>query len=95
MKKSDLGPIAAAIATGIKAAIAPLQTRNAEFERRIAALESRPLQKWSGVHVAGMEYSEASLVTRAGSLWVAMKTTTTTPGDGGGDWRLVVKRGHA
>ena len=69
--------------------------RFAQLEARIAHLEARPLQKWAGVHVTGMQYSEASLVTRGGSLWAAMETTTSTPGEAGGAWRLIVKRGHA
>jgi hypothetical protein len=67
----------------------------AEIEARIAQLEARPLQKWAGVHVKGVQYSEASLVTHSGSLWVATATTNTTPGDAGSDWRLIVKKGHA
>ena len=88
MKKKDLEPIADAIVKGIRAA-------TAQLEQRIAALESRPLQKWAGVHVSGMQYAEASLVTHQGSLWAAMKKTTTTPGDSNSDWRLIVKRGKA
>jgi hypothetical protein len=48
-----------------------------------------------GVHVAGTQYAEASLVTRQGSLWVSTAATTTTPGEAGGDWRLIVKKGEA
>ena len=61
----------------------------------IAALKARPLQKWAGIHIDGAPYAEASLVTKGGSLWVATTATTTTPGEAGGDWRLIVKRGHA
>ena len=67
--------------------------RLAQLEARIAHLEARPLQKWAGVHVTSMQYGEASLVTRGGSLWVATAPTTSTPGETGGDWRLIVKRG--
>jgi hypothetical protein len=66
----------------------------AELDARIAHLEARPLQKWAGTHAAGVQYAEASLVTRGGSLWAAPTTTTTTPGDAGSDWRLIVKKGH-
>ena len=52
------------------------------------------MMKWAGTFTEGTQYAEASLVTRGGSLWAAM-TTTTTPGEAGGDWRLIVKRGHA
>ena len=63
------------------------------LEQRIAQVEGRPLQKWAGVHSEGTMYAEASLATRAGSLWVATKATTTTPGTPGCDWTLIVKRG--
>ena len=66
-----------------------------EQRRRIQQLESRPMMKWAGVHVPGMQYGEASLVTKSGSLWAAMTTTTTTPGESNSDWRLIVKRGKA
>ena len=93
MKPAVLEAYADVIVKAIKMATDPLKAKNAELELRIKQLESRPLQKWAGVHIAGTQYSEASLVTRGGSLWAAMKTTTTTPGDNSGDWRLIVKRG--
>ena len=67
--------------------------RIATLEAEIEKLKARPLQKWAGIHVTGMQDLEASLVTRGGSLWVATSQTTTTPGEAGGDWRLIVKRG--
>ena len=67
--------------------------RIASLEAEIEKLKSRPLMKWAGVHIAGVPYAEASLVTRSGSLWAATTVTTTTPGEAGSDWRLVVKRG--
>jgi hypothetical protein len=70
--------------------------RNARLdalEKDVAALKARPLQKWAGVHIEGVPYAEASLVTRQGSLWAATCATTTTPGVEGSDWRLIVKRG--
>jgi hypothetical protein len=88
MKEKNVEVIADAVIALVKAAIDPLNTR-------IAALEARPLQKWAGVFIEGASYSEASLTTRAGSLWCAMKTTTTTPGEPGSDWVLIVKRGTA
>jgi len=71
------------------------QARIDALEQRITQLEARPLQKWAGVHVDGAPYAEASLVTKSGSLWVATTATTSTPGEPGGDWRLIVKKGHA
>lgn len=68
------------------------QTLKAQQDE-IAALKARPLQKWAGTHVEGVPYSEASLVTRGGSLWAATCATKTTPGSPGSDWRLIVKKG--
>lgn len=87
MKPKELEMFATVIVDAIKKTVDPLKAR-------IEQLEARPMAKWAGVYAPGVQYSEASLVTKAGSLWVATKTTTTTPGDGGGDWRLIVKRGH-
>ena len=71
------------------------KARIAALEQEVQALKARPLQKWAGTHIAGVSYAEASLVTKGGSLWVATAPTTTTPGEPGGDWRLIVKRGTA
>ena len=95
MTPKGLEAMADVVVMAIKKVTDPLKAKNTELEQRIQQLESRPMQKWAGVHVEGTQYSEASLVTKAGSLWVATATTTTTPGDGSGDWRLIVKRGHA
>jgi hypothetical protein len=72
-----------------------IKARFEALERRIAELEARPMQKWAGTHIENMQYAEASLVTRGGSLWVAIKTTRTTPGTPGNDWRLIVRKGRA
>jgi hypothetical protein len=61
---------------------------------RVAALENRPEVKYAGTHVPSEVYSAGSLVTRAGSLWLAIARTKETPGTCA-DWRLVVKRGTA
>ena len=92
MTKLDLDKVADIIVENIKKV---LDARCGPIEADIQALKARPLQKWAGVHVAGVQYAEASLVTKGGSLWVATTTTTTTPAESGGDWRLIVKRGHA
>ena len=91
MTEVELNAFADAVIKTIRQA---LDTRCGPIEADIAALKARPLQKWAGIHVDGVQYSEASLVTKGGSLWVAT-TTTITPGESGGDWRLIVKRGHA
>ena len=71
------------------------QRQLAAAQREIAALKARRLEKWAGVFVSGVPYAEASLVTKGGSLWVATTATTTIPGEPGGDWRLIVKKGSA
>jgi len=81
------------VVTTIKRALEGPKATITELEARVTHLEARPLQKWAGTHIAGVRYAEASLVTKGGSLWVATSATTTAPGDPGGDWRLIVKRG--
>lgn len=72
-----------------------VKTRFMALEAEVEKLKSRPLQKWAGIFVAGVPYAEASLVTKGGSLWCAVRQTDTTPGDPGSDWRLIVKKGGA
>jgi hypothetical protein len=93
MTQKTIEAMAGAVVSFVKAAVAPLKQQLEAQAQEIATLKARPLQKWAGVHVAGAQYAEASLVTKGGSLWVATTATTTTPGEAGGDWRLIVKRG--
>ena len=71
--------------------IAAVEAGLAEARRGDRAVESATLQKWAGTFVPGTRYSEASLITHHGSLWVATEATTTTPGTPGNAWRLIVK----
>jgi hypothetical protein len=95
MTPTFLKDLANAVAGGITAAVdgPRVAGKIATLEARIAALESRPQLTWAGVHAAGTTYPECALVTRGGSLWLAQRTTATTPGSEGSDWRLVVKQG--
>jgi hypothetical protein len=97
MTPKDISDLADVIVEHTKCVLdGPLvKDRFEALEARIAHLESRPLQKWAGIHIAGVQYAEASMVTRSGSLWVSTAATTTTPGTEGSDWRLVVKKGAA
>jgi hypothetical protein len=64
-----------------------------ELAHRVKALESQstaPSVRWMGTHTAERVYSEGQLVTRGGSLWLAIRGTRDTPGQSG-DWKLVVK----
>ena len=66
------------------------------LEARLTGLEgkqSRPGVKWMGVHSVGSAYSEGALVTRKGSLWLALRDTTSVPGTSADSWKLVVKSG--
>ncbi len=64
------------------------------LEARVAELEQRPTPIYRGTHQQGKSYLANSLTTRAGSLWIALATTTTTPGTDA-SWRLIVKQGKA
>jgi hypothetical protein len=46
-----------------------------------------------GVYKDGRDYERGDAVTWAGSLWIAQEPTGEKP-DGGGGWRLAVKRGR-
>ncbi|CAN5681743.1 hypothetical protein BH24ACI4_BH24ACI4_13680 [soil metagenome] len=64
------------------------------LEARIAALEERPIPTYRGTHEAAKTYASNSLVTRGGSLWIAMQATTSVPGTDS-SWKLIVKKGGA
>jgi len=65
------------------------------LEARIKELESRPQLRHCGTWKESGMYSEASLCTHQGGLWLATKATHRKPGDNNSDWTLVVKRGQA
>jgi hypothetical protein len=66
----------------------------AGLRREIAELK-RSRVKYCGVFEHGTLYSEASMVTRGGSVWYATKDTREAPGDGQTSWTLAVKKGGA
>ena len=47
-----------------------------------------------GVYRAAGKYHQGDAVSYAGSLWIAQRDTTESPGTGHADWRLAVKRGN-
>jgi hypothetical protein len=63
---------------------------------RLDKLEARPELKYLGVWSAGKTYAENSLVTHAGSLWIAKQKTASFPGGQAepGAWQLCTKRGR-
>lgn len=46
------------------------------------------------VYRDGVPYEGGDAVTFGGSLWVALRATTSKPGEGSPDWRLAVKKGR-
>jgi len=65
-------------------------TSGRQLVRRHAMLGLRD----RGVHKAGGKYHQGDAVSYAGSLWIAQRATSESPGSGHPDWRLAVKRGN-
>ena len=65
------------------------------LEEKVEALDARPSGgvKYAGVFEPNHTYTEGSLVTRSGSLWLAVESTDRVPGHGASGWKLVVKSG--
>ena len=64
------------------------------LSQRVAVLEARPTLKYLGPWKSTDEYSENSLVTHSGSMFVAtIKSKGLRPGDGSA-WKLCCKRGR-
>ena len=82
--------IAEAVDKGVAARIGPLEGRLESLERSGVAVH------YEGIFDAARQYTTGSLAARAGSLWLALKTTTgETPGAAPDAWLLVVKQGRA
>lgn len=93
--------LAGHIITAIKRALEPRDERIATLERKLfelevktVQLERRPLPKWAGTFEDGKAYSECSLITDRGSMWVATRDTAERPGSPNSGWKLIVKRGN-
>ena len=66
--------------------------RIADLEQRLAALESKPVVKFCGVHQEGRSYRPGDACTRQGALWICRAATAGVPGDDHESWTLAVKR---
>jgi hypothetical protein len=55
---------------------------------------SIPAMIYKGVYLEGQTYVRGDVVTWGGSTWHTETDTTTKPGDGSKDYRLMVKRGR-
>jgi hypothetical protein len=84
------------VVTTIKRALqGPLvRDRFESLEARIVALEAVPVPMYRGTHQEGKAYPANSLITRSGSLWISIMSTTSVPGTDP-SWKLVVKQGKA
>jgi hypothetical protein len=95
MTEAEMDAVATEIVRLVADVALPLRERVAALEKELTELKTRPLLKWQGVHAPGRHYQEGSLTTKAGSLWIATSPTTSTPGEAGSAWRLIVKRGES
>lgn len=70
----------------------PLADRLAELEKTAAELKAQPTLRYIGTWQPA-SYKHGTAATWAGSLWVAMRDTTSKPGTDDA-WQLAVKRGR-
>jgi hypothetical protein len=75
--------------------LASVQAKCAELEGRsgATATASALADAYAGVHVDGKHYARGQLVTFGGSLWLAMRDTTSRPARDE-TFRLIVKHGR-
>jgi hypothetical protein len=69
-----------------------------QLKSRVASLEVQPkgILQYRGTFSDGARYAEGDTVTHQGSLWLALESTMSRPGEPGAAsrcWRLIVKRG--
>lgn len=84
------------VASDLRAEIRRLESLLVLADGRIRALEAKATKSvsgvtWAGTFTPGATYSRGELVTKTG-LWLALKTTTATPGTDPASWRLIVHR---
>lgn len=56
--------------------------------------DGKPGLTYQGIHLKGQPYVVGDVVTRGGSAWYCHTATTSTPGDDGSGWVLMVKHGR-
>ncbi len=76
----------------VQKAVSPLLERIAALEARVAEAEKGGL-RYEGTHQRAAQYKRGSVVTKGGSLWVALRTIEDgeIPGEGNNSWQLCVK----
>jgi hypothetical protein len=65
-----------------------------ELEKRVEALEKRPVLRHCGIWQEGKAYTEHNLVTLRGSMWLCLRGTRKAVPGQSNNWQLVVKRGE-
>jgi hypothetical protein len=68
-----------------------LGLRDRRLESRIKELETA-IPRYCGVYRSGETYMKNNLVSMGGSMWIALKDTTTKPPSD--DWQCCVQRGR-
>ena len=65
----------------------------AALRRRIAALEAGEAKgiRWAGRWDAAGSYERGAMVAHSGSVWIADRETTATPG-ASGDWQRLIRQ---
>lgn len=53
-----------------------------------------PVPIYKEIYREGTQYNKSDCVTFGGSIYIALKDTSSKPGSGNGDWRLAVKAGR-
>ena len=67
--------------------------RRLALEKRVEALEQRPVLRHLGIWQEGKAYTEHNLVTLNGSMWLCLRGTRKARPGQSKNWQLVVKRG--
>jgi hypothetical protein len=62
-----------------------------ELQTEIQTVKSRPDLVYRDVFRQGERYASGNIVTRSGSLWLALTSTTAQPGSDPSAWRLICK----
>jgi hypothetical protein len=99
-QKAMADAVVTAIAAATERITRAFGVRLKEQSERIVVLESKlgQLQEaqaksmhYAGVYAEGMRYEPGAVVTAHGSMWLALKSTSSRPGSDPDSWRLTMK----
>jgi hypothetical protein len=87
MGDSDKG-----LLTIIKSAFSRRDTRLADLEARLAAVEARSLaDSWKGIYIDGATYHRGDLTTRSGALWLSLTNDNNDTPAQSPTWKMLSK----